>query len=44
MSSRRSPEWANITEKERERLGLTFDDDGEFWFVVILSHFPYVIN
>lgn len=27
----RSPEWANITDKEREKLGLTFDDDGEFW-------------
>ena len=27
----RSPEWANISEKEREKLGLTFNDDGEFW-------------
>ncbi len=27
----RSPEWTNITEKEREKLGLTFNDDGEFW-------------
>ena len=27
----RSPEWANISEKQREKLGLTFNDDGEFW-------------
>ena len=27
----RSPEWTNISEKEREKLGLTFNDDGEFW-------------
>ncbi|XP_059080886.1 calpain-5-like isoform X2 [Tigriopus californicus] len=27
----KSPEWSNISEKEREKLGLTFDDDGEFW-------------
>lgn len=27
----RSPEWNNISEKEREKLGLTFNDDGEFW-------------
>ena len=27
----RSPEWSNISEKEREKLGLTFNDDGEFW-------------
>ena len=28
----RSPEWANISEKQREKLGLTFNDDGEFWY------------
>ena len=27
----RSPEWANISEGQREKLGLTFSDDGEFW-------------
>ena len=27
----RSPEWANISESQREKLGLTFSDDGEFW-------------
>lgn len=26
-----SPEWQFIPEHERESLGLTFDDDGEFW-------------
>lgn len=27
----KSPEWSAITPEEKERLGLTFDDDGEFW-------------
>ena len=27
----RSPEWRFIQEAEKEDLGLTFDDDGEFW-------------
>lgn len=27
----KSPEWSTITPEEKERLGLTFDDDGEFW-------------
>lgn len=27
----RSPEWSSISDKERDKLGLTFDDDGEFW-------------
>ncbi|XP_076323559.1 calpain-5-like isoform X1 [Tachypleus tridentatus] len=26
-----SPEWAKISSSERERIGLTFEDDGEFW-------------
>ena len=26
-----SPEWAYIPDEEKERLGLDFDDDGEFW-------------
>ncbi|XP_065580677.1 calpain-5-like isoform X2 [Artemia franciscana] len=26
-----SPEWSKITSSEREKLGLTFEDDGEFW-------------
>merc|ERR1719414_210769 len=36
-----SPEWANISEKQREKLGLTFNDDGEFWmpFDDFLTHF-----
>lgn len=28
-----SPEWDNISESEREKLGLTFDEDGEFWML-----------
>lgn len=27
----KSTEWNNVTEKEREKLGLTLGDDGEFW-------------
>jgi hypothetical protein len=27
----RSPEWANVSEKDKEKLGLTLKDDGEFW-------------
>lgn len=27
----RSPEWRFISDEEKEDLGLTFDDDGEFW-------------
>lgn len=26
-----SEEWKRVPKSERERLGLTFDDDGEFW-------------
>ncbi|XP_043194204.1 calpain-5-like isoform X1 [Amphibalanus amphitrite] len=26
-----SPEWSKISESEREKIGLTFDNDGEFW-------------
>jgi calpain len=27
----RSPEWRFIPDGEKEEIGLTFDDDGEFW-------------
>ena len=26
-----SDEWKNVSAKERKRLGIVFDDDGEFW-------------
>lgn len=26
-----SPEWNKIVKSDREKIGLTFDDDGEFW-------------
>ncbi|XP_077283019.1 calpain A isoform X1 [Arctopsyche grandis] len=29
--SDKSPEWRYIPESEKEEIGLTFDDDGEFW-------------
>ncbi|XP_061381006.1 calpain-B-like isoform X7 [Danaus plexippus] len=29
--SDKSPEWRFIPQSEKEELGLTFDDDGEFW-------------
>lgn len=31
MFTLRSPEWRFISESEKEELGLTFDNDGEFW-------------
>lgn len=46
-----SPEWNQITESERERIGLTFDEDGEFWmpFDDFCTHFSdmsvcYMVN
>ena len=27
----RSVEWTKISKSEKEKLGLTFEDDGEFW-------------
>ena len=27
----RSPEWAHISNKEKAKLGLSLQDDGEFW-------------
>ena len=26
-----SPEWKLVSEDERKEIGLSFDDDGEFW-------------
>ena len=28
-----SDEWQKITKSDREKIGLTFDNDGEFWSV-----------
>ena len=35
----RSPEWAGVSQKEKEKLGLTLKDDGEFWWVLFASFF-----
>ncbi|XP_072933946.1 calpain-A isoform X2 [Epargyreus clarus] len=42
--SDKSPEWRFIPESEKEELGLTFDDDGEFWmsFKDFVQHFDRV--
>ncbi|XP_028027619.1 calpain-B-like isoform X6 [Bombyx mandarina] len=42
--SDKSPEWRYIPESEKEELGLTFDDDGEFWmsFKDFVNHFSRV--
>lgn len=42
--SDKSPEWRFIPESEKEELGLTFDDDGEFWmsFKDFVNHFSRV--
>ncbi|XP_068228200.1 calpain-5-like isoform X3 [Palaemon carinicauda] len=36
-----SPEWSKVSASEREKLGLTFEDDGEFWmtFDDFVEHF-----
>ncbi|XP_071534817.1 calpain-5-like isoform X6 [Panulirus ornatus] len=36
-----SPEWSKVSASEREKLGLTFEDDGEFWmtFEDFVQHF-----
>ncbi|XP_063867203.1 calpain-5-like isoform X3 [Scylla paramamosain] len=36
-----SPEWSKVSASERQKLGLTFEDDGEFWmtFEDFLEHF-----
>lgn len=26
-----SPEWKKVPKSERDKMGLNFDDDGEFW-------------
>ncbi|KAF9793842.1 hypothetical protein SFRURICE_007373 [Spodoptera frugiperda] len=40
----KSPEWRFIPESEKEEMGLTFDDDGEFWmsFKDFVTHFSRV--
>ncbi|XP_066959581.1 calpain-A-like isoform X1 [Macrobrachium rosenbergii] len=42
--SDKSPEWGTIAPEDRERLGLTFDDDGEFWmsFLDFIRNFTTV--
>ncbi|CAH2987358.1 unnamed protein product [Chilo suppressalis] len=42
--SDKSPEWRFIPESEKEELGLTFDDDGEFWMSMkdFAQHFDRV--
>ena len=32
-----SEEWQKIVKSDREKIGLTFDNDGEFWSVILLS-------
>ena len=31
----RSPEWNTIMKSDREKIGLTFTDDGEFWSAIL---------
>jgi len=30
----RSSEWTKIMKSDRDKIGLTFTDDGEFWLVL----------
>jgi calpain-5 len=34
-----SNEWKRVPKHERDKMGLTFDDDGEFWFDCIFLLF-----
>lgn len=34
-----SEEWNKVSKSEREKLGVTVQDDGEFWWVQLASHF-----
>ena len=36
LSVYRSPEWQYIPEEEKQEIGLTFDDDGEFWYYQLI--------
>ncbi|XP_057295550.1 calpain-A-like [Hydractinia symbiolongicarpus] len=42
--SDRSPEWSLISPEERMEIGLTFDDDGEFWIPIndVISNFSCI--
>ncbi|XP_026324466.1 calpain-B isoform X3 [Hyposmocoma kahamanoa] len=42
--SDKSPEWRFIPQSEKEEMGLTFDDDGEFWmsYKDFITHFSRV--
>ena len=31
LSNHRSSEWSLLSDREKDQMGLTFDDDGEFW-------------
>lgn len=39
-----SEEWSRVSAKDREKVGLTFQDDGEFWmtFEDFCAHFTFV--
>lgn len=30
------PEWKKIPQSEREKAGIVFEEDGEFWFVLFV--------
>ena len=38
----RSPEWAGVSQKEKDKLGLTLKDDGEFWLVHLKYSYYYM--
>ena len=42
MNVERSEEWSKITSKERQNIGLTFDEDGEFWCVVEVQSLIFI--
>ncbi|XP_076044639.1 calpain-A-like isoform X9 [Oratosquilla oratoria] len=42
--SDKSPEWNSLSAEEKARLGITFDDDGEFWMTYqdLISNFTTI--
>ena len=37
-TSYRSDEWKLLSDDRKRELGITFEDDGEFWYIIILIH------
>ena len=34
---RSSDEWKNVSTQDKKSIGLTVEDDGEYWYVMLLA-------